>query len=287
MIGTFLFLSIRHLLVRRSKLTHNDFLAFSIVAGYGTILIGNFFGFSVVIINIFFYILPALVFMLIGKINYDKYYSLSLTNKTNYQLTTSKKISIAVAGLIGFYLIYTLVNFWTADRYYYFGYNYDHQVQDYQKAYSYLKIAVEKRPSEPVFRDEFAYNNAILGAEIVAQNQKLQNAQATQTARQLIQTAINDTNQVTTRQYHFLAPVGSHRRRRWWRTRSWGSSAAACPIPGKAAGRCRPPSKWVLPANVLSAALYSRFDSQGRAGSADKLLSAMRLGFGGRLEKKS
>jgi 6-phosphogluconate dehydrogenase len=41
-----------------------------------------------------------------------------------------------------------------------------------------------------------------------------------------------------------------------------------------------------VPAFVLSASLYSRFDSQGRAEYADKLLSAMRLGFGGHLEKK-
>jgi 6-phosphogluconate dehydrogenase len=41
-----------------------------------------------------------------------------------------------------------------------------------------------------------------------------------------------------------------------------------------------------VPAHVLSAALYSRFESQGRAEYADKLLSAMRLGFGGHLEKK-
>ena len=42
-----------------------------------------------------------------------------------------------------------------------------------------------------------------------------------------------------------------------------------------------------VPANVLSASLYSRFDSQGRAEYADKILSAMRFGFGGHLEKKS
>jgi 6-phosphogluconate dehydrogenase len=42
-----------------------------------------------------------------------------------------------------------------------------------------------------------------------------------------------------------------------------------------------------VPAFVLSAALYSRFDSQGRSEYADKILSAMRLGFGGHLEKKS
>jgi 6-phosphogluconate dehydrogenase len=40
-----------------------------------------------------------------------------------------------------------------------------------------------------------------------------------------------------------------------------------------------------VPANVLSAALYSRFESRGRAEFADKLLSAMRLGFGGHHEK--
>ena len=41
-----------------------------------------------------------------------------------------------------------------------------------------------------------------------------------------------------------------------------------------------------VPANVLSAALYSRFESRGRAEFADKLLSSMRLGFGGHIEKK-
>jgi 6-phosphogluconate dehydrogenase len=40
-----------------------------------------------------------------------------------------------------------------------------------------------------------------------------------------------------------------------------------------------------VPANVLSAALYARFDSRGRGEFADKLLSAMRLGFGGHVEK--
>ncbi len=40
-----------------------------------------------------------------------------------------------------------------------------------------------------------------------------------------------------------------------------------------------------VPANVLSAALYARFESRGRGEFASKVLSAMRLGFGGHLEK--
>jgi 6-phosphogluconate dehydrogenase len=42
-----------------------------------------------------------------------------------------------------------------------------------------------------------------------------------------------------------------------------------------------------VPAHVLSAALYSRFESRGQADFANRVLSAMRLGFGGHLEKPS
>ena len=40
-----------------------------------------------------------------------------------------------------------------------------------------------------------------------------------------------------------------------------------------------------VPAPVLSAALYGRFESRGHGEFANKLLSAMRLGFGGHLER--
>ena len=40
-----------------------------------------------------------------------------------------------------------------------------------------------------------------------------------------------------------------------------------------------------VPAHVLSAALYERFSSRGEAEFADKLLSAMRYGFGGHVER--
>jgi 6-phosphogluconate dehydrogenase len=42
-----------------------------------------------------------------------------------------------------------------------------------------------------------------------------------------------------------------------------------------------------VPAPVLSAALYQRFSSRGEADYQDKLLSAMRFGFGGHLEKSA
>jgi 6-phosphogluconate dehydrogenase len=41
-----------------------------------------------------------------------------------------------------------------------------------------------------------------------------------------------------------------------------------------------------VPAPVISAALYARFESRGNAEYANRLLSAMRFAFGGHLEKK-
>jgi 6-phosphogluconate dehydrogenase len=40
------------------------------------------------------------------------------------------------------------------------------------------------------------------------------------------------------------------------------------------------------PVPVLTTALYERFASRGEADYQDKLLSAMRFGFGGHLEKE-
>jgi 6-phosphogluconate dehydrogenase len=42
-----------------------------------------------------------------------------------------------------------------------------------------------------------------------------------------------------------------------------------------------------VPVPVLTTALYERFASRGEADYQDKLLSAMRLGFGGHLEKSA
>lgn len=198
MIGVFLFVSFKEIYKKRKKLSHNDFLVVSIIAGYGGILFTNFFGFSVVMINILFYIIPAFVFMLLGLINNEKGYKLSFSKNESYSLGNSQKILTGVGVAIALFLLFNLVNYWNADRKYYFGMNYD-RAGDYQTAYNFLKQAVDMRPGEPVFRDEFAYNNAVLGSAILAQSaqQKENQEQNLQIAKQLIDEAIKGTNEVT------------------------------------------------------------------------------------------
>ena len=203
MIGSFLFIAGKYFYKKRRVLSRKDLVACSLMTGYGTILITNFFGFSVVMINILFYLFPAFVFLLLGKINYEKSYSLNLTKSENYSLNKTQKVLIAVPVLLALYLIYTLVTYWNADRNYYYGMNYD-QSGVYDKAYPFLQNAIRERPSEPTFLDESAYNNAVLGAAVLTQ-QAQQQGQSQQTqqqsqalAKQLIDTATAQTDQVTT-----------------------------------------------------------------------------------------
>ena len=198
MIGSFIFVSVKNLYKKREKLSNKDFIAVSLLLGYGGILFTNFFGFSVVIINIFFYLIPAFIFILLGLMNYDKPYSLSFSKKEIYALNIPQKISLGVIALVFLYLLFTLTNFWNADRKYYFGSNYN-RAGDYQRAYAFLQEAIKMRPSEPTFRDELAYNNAVLGSAILAQSQqqKENQEQNIQVGKQLIDTAIKTTNQVT------------------------------------------------------------------------------------------
>ncbi len=86
------------------------------------------------------------------------------------------------------------------------------------------------------------------------------------------------------RQHHFLAAARSDRRGAGRRPGARRGSAAACRTRAKDAGRSQAAVEIGVPAHVLTAALYSRFESRGRAEFADKLLSAMRLGFGGHVE---
>jgi putative inorganic carbon (hco3(-)) transporter len=200
MIGGFYYFGIRFIYQRRKNLGANELLVASFLAAHVVIDITNFGGFSVVIVNIFFYIFPAILFALTGLINFDKTITFSLNKDNVTYFGNGQKILSLVALAIAGYLIYTLVTYWNADRNYYYGQNYDH-VQDYQKAYTFLKTAVSQRPGEPVFQDELAYNNAILGASILSQAQsqkdQAQIQQAQSIASQLINSAITTENQVT------------------------------------------------------------------------------------------
>ncbi len=173
MIGMFfyflLFIILPKALAKDSKIRQTDFvLIAALTAGYISILISNFFGFSVVIINIYLFLIPAFVFFLADMI---PSYAVNANAKSS---TTSVNIYqwffITIISLIGIFLIWELCVFWQADRDYALGYNYD-KVNQYQPAYQSLHQAVALRTDEPTFWDELTVNDAIVADQLVYQKQ--------------------------------------------------------------------------------------------------------------------
>ncbi len=172
-----------------------EVLSLSLIVSYLSILISNFFGFSVVIVNIYLFMIPAFVFALEGMIDSKKYFSMPKASNANTELSPFQWVGVSLIVLIGLYLIYTLFTFWTADKSYAYGSNLD-RAGYYQQAYPYLHKAVAQRGDEPVFKDELSINDAILATELLTQKDTKSASEAAATASNLAQEAIATSNEV-------------------------------------------------------------------------------------------
>jgi tetratricopeptide (TPR) repeat protein len=131
-------------------------LAVALFAGWASVLVTNFFGFSVVVVQLIFFIFPALI--------------ISLTPTTDERvllLTFDKPITkilsliIFLASLAALVFVY---RYWKADTLYALGYNKARQNQ-FQQAETLDTQAIAINPGEPVYHDELA---STLGSLVLA-----------------------------------------------------------------------------------------------------------------------
>lgn len=172
-ITTFIFIFLKHL----KKQNHNSPLSpitYSLLPIYISILITNFFGFSVVIINLYLFLIPAFFFMITSPEN--------IADKKTYTPVSLFRLTliIIIAG-IAVFMSYRLYLYWYADTAYALGNNLD-KVSSYQQAYSYLDNAVRIEPDEPVYKDELAVNLATLAQAFFLQNDASTGAQIAEKA---------------------------------------------------------------------------------------------------------
>ncbi len=200
MIFYFLYIAFKKLLGNNQQSTiNNQFLIIlALLAGYISILVTNFFGFSVVIINIYFFLIPAFALLALGLIDEKKMFVFPQKNKVSSKKTLAQKAELVTILVVALYLLFQLFRFWNGDKAYFMGSNLD-RVQQFQTAYPYLLQAVQQRSSEPVFQDEFAINNGVLAASIISVDQT---RPATESAKDesvitaLLQNAIQTSNKV-------------------------------------------------------------------------------------------
>lgn len=140
----------------------------SLFAGWLSILITNFFGFSVVIIQLFFYLIPAIIFVLS-----ENQSILIIGTKDESILPRLNKIQLFLQSLtviFVFYILFSVINLWYADVLYARGYHLS-RLQEYAESYKNLKRAIILNDSEPVYYDELVIPS-IQFAQVLADNKQ-------------------------------------------------------------------------------------------------------------------
>lgn len=174
-----------------SFLNQTSIFGAALVGGFITILVSNFFGFSVVITNLYLFLIPAFFFtefnMLGPLLTWGRKDS-DLPARQNAQgideSGAGKIISLLILAIIIGYFEFLLNQFWRADIKYSYGYNLD-RVGEYIQATPYLQQAVGLRPGEDVFQDEYSTNLSTLALIASQQNLSTQAAQLSQQAKQI------------------------------------------------------------------------------------------------------
>lgn len=151
-------------------LTRDTFIV-ALFAGWVSILVTNFFGFSVVVTQIFLFLFPAASFV----IDSDTPVMRELPDM--HMPAWARYIPI----LAGVYVLYGIGEFWYADTLYAHGYQYDRAGLFAQAAPS-LAHATQINPDEPNYHDELAGNYAALAVMSFSAKNATQAAQLAELA---------------------------------------------------------------------------------------------------------
>lgn len=156
-IGTTLFIFFKKLSLIENKKT--KLLLLGLLSGYVSILITNFFGFSVVVIGLFFFLFPAFAITLTEKKD-------NKPKKINQIATENLLIILIIVG-IAIYCINSIFKIWIADYQFAKGRNYVN-ANYLLKGRPKLRKAVQLRPKQALFHSKLAETEAKLA---IAYNQ--------------------------------------------------------------------------------------------------------------------
>ena len=126
-----------------------NLLVVSLLAGYVSLLVTDFFGFSVVPTQLEFFLFPAIA--LIIEIQEEK------VKERENPANGLQKTVIALVLIFIFYLVFIICQYWYADTLYATGYAYDHLSSPRPDvATTYLGRAIALEPYQPLYYSELA-----------------------------------------------------------------------------------------------------------------------------------
>lgn len=134
------------------KRKSGNLLLYSLLASYVSYLIYNFFLFSVVIIAVFFYLFPALVFVSAGSLTTFRFTLFTFI----YHRPLYTKIAKSIVIFSTLYLLYSIFQLWYADTLFAKGERAS-EAGNPGRAYNLLTLATDVNKGEPFYRSELAF----------------------------------------------------------------------------------------------------------------------------------
>lgn len=172
--------SIIFILRRRDS---NPLLLISLLASYVSYLVQNFFGFSVVIIAVFFYLFPAIAFVSAGattQVNLP-----NLTTFLKHRLISA--VSYLALTFISLILVINTTSYWIADSFYAKGSD-ANEIGSPGIAHDSLSWAVLLNSSEPLYQSELGFSSAGVAVAL--------NEQDATSSAEFVEDAVNLTEKV-------------------------------------------------------------------------------------------
>lgn len=160
---TFMFWTIKRIIsLKMKKGDQNEEILFlaAILGSYISYLIQNFFGFSVVIVALFFFLFPGLSFIESETITPLKLPRVTNTlSKYLYKRTITVYIAEIIILVIGIFFFFSLTKIYFADTFYKQGSDYS-DAGDAGQAYLALSRAVSLNSGEPLYHSDLGYASA-------------------------------------------------------------------------------------------------------------------------------
>lgn len=162
-----------YVILKRTKLPEGfEFLRFGVLAGYVSILVTNFFGFSVVPTQLELFLFPAII-SAVARNEEEK-----VKNEKN-RLPNTQKVAIGTVLLLTSYLLLLISRYWYADYLYASGKGYN-SINKPDVATNYLVKAVNLEPNQAIYYGDQAGLASSYARLAVAFNQQKLADQATQ-----------------------------------------------------------------------------------------------------------
>lgn len=141
-------------------------LIVALLASYISYLVQNFFGFSVVIAAVFFYLFPALAFVLAGSaqpLSAGKIPGIQLVSKMIFKRSWYRLAVVAAGAIISLSLIVNTTRIWLADFFYAQGSD-ANESSNPGRAYNLISLALRSNSGEPLYKSDLGY--AAAGAAV-------------------------------------------------------------------------------------------------------------------------